>query len=244
MDTQSTDKSGVDTAPLGGMRERLKGSVMTPPIMRRQPPAGGAAGLGYKLWMKERRDKIAYAVALGSMAFALVMTWVSIRSIKSAEKVFVVDAAGNIHFGPLEDATSDSELFSVIVIQATIALFSRSPVGFDYPELLQKTMDSFSQRRATDDLNAQMKDIKARSLHQKVEISRIRAVREVSGKRFIVVEGQLLRTGQIEGRAIPTESQVFVVVYELIRNPNLAGSGMYPFIISNLEIREPSSYGR
>lgn len=245
MDTQSTEPATeTKRADVASMRHRLKETIMTPPTIGKHPPSGVRAGLGYKLWLKERRDKVAYAVALGSMIIALVLVLLIVRGIKSAEKVFVVDGGGNIHYGPLEDATSDSDLFSVIVLQATIALFSRSPVGFDYPELLEKTMDTAAQRKAANDLAAQMKDIKARNLHQKVEISRIRAVREVSGKRYIVVEGQLVRTGQIEGRAIIPESQVFLVVYELIRNPNLAQTAMYPFIVSAMDIREPQGYGR
>ena len=48
-------------------------------------------------------------------------------------------------------------------------------------------------------------------------------------------EGQLIRTGAINGQAV-TEAPSFTVRFTFARNPNLAANGRYPLAVWNYDV--------
>jgi hypothetical protein len=152
--------------------------------------------------------------------------------------VFVLDAASTIHAGPMERLSLSSEIFSTTALHATQAALQRSPVGLDLPEIAKGMFTESALKKLEKDVEAQMPDIQARSLHQKPEISAVTALNEKAGFRTLEVKGQILRSGKIGGTALAEPSLPFQLLLLIKQNPKMSERGQYPFVVSDYKFRQ------
>ena len=208
------------------------------PTTRGETPKGRPGITPLEMFRFEhQKANLAYWVAGGSLAFALVVVAFVSASVGRTEKVFVLDAAGNVHYGPLVTLSSSLEMLQTVSVLATQTAMSRSSVGFDLPEFTKALFRPIALGKLEEGLDAQTPDLRARALHQKPVITQITGpVSEGSGQRMEVI-GKVIRAGIFGGRAIYEEAP-FKIVFTFIRNPNIGDVACYPWVVSSLEITE------
>ncbi len=152
--------------------------------------------------------------------------------------VFVLDSASTIHAGPMERLSLSSEIFSTTALNATQAALQRSPVGLDLPEIAKGIFTEVALKKLEKEVEAQMPDIQARSLHQKPEISAVTALNEKAGFRTLEVKGQILRSGKIGGTALAEPSLPFQLLLLIKQNPKMTERGQYPFVVADFKFKQ------
>jgi hypothetical protein len=187
------------------------------------------------LYAEHVHKYIAYAVAFMSLLVCIgVLGW-TFRTSKLQERFIALDGSQTFHIGYA--SLDQSPVYHTSALMAAQAHYQRSPVGLDLPELAQ----AMYSRKAYDSLNsevrAQVEDLRVRNIHQKPEISEIRALREREGIRFLEVRGELLRSGSFQGMPI-AEAEPFAILFALQRNPNLGQRGQYPYVVVNYQVAE------
>ncbi len=153
--------------------------------------------------------------------------------------MFVLGADGTIHIGALESLGNDSALFNEILVQATKALFDRSPVGLENMELVQRVFSNSAIQKINADVAWEMHFLKSRNIRSWALPSNIDFVkRDKSGGRIYQIKGQLTIAGNYKGTAI-ADSEQFTVIMQLERNPRYADQARYPFYVTDFYIAEP-----
>lgn len=156
----------------------------------------------------------------------------AIKMLKTPEKVFVLDAAGNITAGPLETLTRGSPLYTAIASQATLQFFSRGPGGLDNPELAQCLFTEPCYQKVLEDVQAEAKELETKDLRYRPEIRDFDlSVPDDHGRRILRVGGFYTVSGSVDGLAL-SDKREFRLTLALIPNPNFAARGMYPFVVS------------
>lgn len=148
--------------------------------------------------------------------------------------VYVVDGAGTIHFGPLEALNPTSTVYTTTALWATQALFQRSPVGYDLPELISAYFRADAADKAKADLKAQMPAITAESLHLKPEVASIQFIKETGNKVAVMrVRGQIIRAGSLTEQEMRRPALPFVLNLAIVPNPRLSQKDTVPFVVSD-----------
>ena len=170
------------------------------------------------------------AVAVIAVGFCAVQPFLVIRAYRIQERVVVLDPSGTFHVSPLLGFEEATKLHEQHALLACLALFQRNPAGFDYPELLDKLFLPDAARKARAEAGAQAEEFTAKALHQKPEVQKITVLETREQTVLAQAEGQLIRTGAINGQVF-TEAPPFTVRFTLARNPNLAANGRYPLAV-------------
>ena len=94
-----------------------------------------------------------------------------------------------------------------------------------------------ARNKALDLLKQDVIQFGTRDIHQKVEVLRTKVLEADSRKSFVEIEGQLLRSSQIEGKR---ESAVvkFALTMSLSVNYDLGKNALYPFIVADFSYKE------
>jgi hypothetical protein len=185
------------------------------------------------LYAEHIHKYIAYGVAVVSlMVSAGFIAW-AFQVSKMQERFIALDGSNTFHIG--HTSFNEIPLYQTTALLATQAHFQRSPIGLDLPELARSMYAASAYESLSRDVEAGQEDFEVRNLHQKPEISQIRAMREREGLRFIEVRGNLIRSGSFNRMAI-SESEPFAILFAIQRNPNLGQRGAYPYIVANYRI--------
>ncbi len=190
----------------------------------------------------ERRQKHLWqGVAIVSLLVGSTVPLLIVSQYEAAKSrqpfVYVLDPQKGIHAGPMERLNLNSAIFSTTAINVTQAALQRSPVGLDLPEMVAGLFRADAAEKLKKDVEAQMPDIRARNLHQKPEITQIKALSENGGVRILEVNGQLIRAGSLDGTAISDPSMSFQLVIAVMENGRMNERGQYPFICTDLKLR-------
>jgi hypothetical protein len=208
-------------------------------------PTDGGAAQSRKRESSHRITKVLvapYTLVRLCLVVAIIVPLVSIvlvlKIVNDAHqpfRVIAVDAADNFIIGPLKDI-DQSPIFERSAKLTAIAALSRTPTGFDHPEMVNSLFYRTALNRIKDDLKKQLPNLKAQNLHQKVEISKMRTVDVMQGGRKIYVYGFLNRFGISNGYSI-TQSEHFRMILVLSPNPTFGERGQYPYIVVNYALR-------
>lgn len=184
------------------------------------------------------RQTFYFLIAVGSLVISLIAVVYVTMGKRPKPLVMAVDGTRTIHISPLEDLRGDGPIFSAVAIEATIASMTRSPQGIVNRELFERLFLPEAQEIMRAHLREHMKDIEPRNLRMFPEIATIETLQEEGEVRIINVTGQLNISGSFRGYAI-AETEPFSIVYAFVPNPSLALNGMYPFVVTNVKVKEP-----
>lgn len=206
------------------------------PTTRGETPHGRAGITPMERFRFEhQKANFAYWLAGGSMAFALIVVVLVTSMVGRAEKIFVLDAGGNVHYGPLVSLSGAEEMLQTVSVLATETALSRSSVGFDLPEFLRPLFLPSAMRTLSADLDAQQEDLRTRNLHQKPVVASIKGPVAVRGSKRMEITGKLIRSGMYSDRAIYEEAD-FTLALTFSRNPNIGAVACYPWVVSSIDL--------
>lgn len=168
-----------------------------------------------------------FMIACAALLVCLLQPSFILSSQRSRERVVVLDGAGTFSVSPLLGFEEAKDLHEAMALWASLALFSRNPKNFDYPELLQKLYLTESGRKAQTDLTKTAGEFALKNIHQKPEVFKVETLRTRENQVLAKVEGQLIRTGLFEGQSF-TESFSFTLNLTLVRNPDMLANKRFP----------------
>lgn len=196
-----------------------------------------------RAWQGRRRGVTGWGIACLSLMLALWVQYLTWTWKSTADEVYVLDRSGNIYFGSRHDLSAKSELFNLLASEATLVFFQRSVSGegsLDREDLARRIYRKRAYDLLMEDLQRQRPDLKNRSLHQKVEIGRIRQLEEKSGSVYVLTEGQLVRAGHFKGHPV-SEAEPFSLILRFVRNASLT-PGAAPWVVEEWSRQLPQSY--
>ncbi len=175
------------------------------------------------------------AIALVAVAAAIVQPFLIISSLRTKERVVILDETGTYHISPLLNFEDATKLHTSQTLLACLALLERNPNGFDYPELLEKLFLPEAVKQAKAIQSTQATEFKAKQIHQKVEVFRLDVLQTRNDRVLVEATGQLIRVGLFNDESF-TESTPFRARFTLLRNPNLTTNGRFPLAIWKFQI--------
>jgi hypothetical protein len=174
--------------------------------------------------------RVWFIIATLAVAAAFIQPFFIIYAFRTSERVVVLDEAGTYHISPLLDFEDATKLQTSQTLLACIALLEKSPNGFDYPELLEKMFLPDALNQAKTMQSQQAAELKAKQIHQKVEVFKLEVLQTRNDEVLVSVSGQLIRAGLFNGEPF-TEAQKFQAQFTLLRNPNLTTNGRFPLAV-------------
>jgi hypothetical protein len=175
-----------------------------------------------------------FLVACAALGFCIVQPILTIRSLRTRERVVIMDTAGTFSVSPLLGFEDAKGLYENITLWAALALFQRNPKGFDFPDLLARICLAESLAKAQDDLSKTRDEFELKQIHQKPEILTLEILRIREEQVLVKAAGQLVRTGIFE-RQVFTESLAFTLTLTLVRNPDMVSNKRYPLAVWNYD---------
>jgi hypothetical protein len=155
-----------------------------------------------------------------------------------AQKVAIVDPAGDIHITPLVDFENAAGLHEEMATWACHALFMRGPKGPDMPKLLDALYIEPARSKASKLIGDESKRFQDFEIHQKCEVSEYIPIQVKADTVVATVKGQLVRTvlvsGQVQSYGVP-----FVANLVMAQNPDYSKKGRFPLGIYEIEIQYP-----
>ena len=179
-----------------------------------------------------------YYVSLIALSLAAIFPTLYLIVNREPDKVFVLDGDGTIHIGPLESLHPQSSIFQEVLIQVTKAMFDRTSVGIESPEMVKKLFSAKAIQALNKDVQWELPYLESRNVRQQVSIGEIVPIKNENGYRVYQVTGILNIAGIYKGTKV-VDSDPFVVLIALTRNPRWEDKARYPFIVSDFLIRQP-----
>lgn len=206
--------------------------VAIPPNVKAPQPASTVLrlfadhGWAARLWC---------AIALLTIAAAVIQPFLIISAVRTQERVVILDETGTYHISPLLNFEDATKLHTSQTLLACLALLEKNPNGFDYPELLEKLFlpEALNQAKALQ--STQVAELKAKQIHQKVEVFRLDVLQTRNDRVLVEVTGQLIRIGLFNDEPF-TETTPFHARFTLLRNPNLTANGRFPLAVWKFQI--------
>lgn len=175
-----------------------------------------------------------FLIACAALVVCLVQPSVILSSQHSRERVVILDGGGTFSVSPLLGFEEAKDLHEAMALWAALALFSRNPKNFDYPELLQKLYLTEPYNKAQGDQAKSRQEFSLKSIHQKPEVFKVETLRTRENQVLTRVEGQLIRTGVFEGQSF-SESLKFTLNITFVRNPDMLANKRFPLGVWNFD---------
>jgi hypothetical protein len=180
--------------------------------------------------------RVWFLIAALAVAAAFIQPFFIISAFRTPERVVVLDETGSYHISPLLDFEDATKLQTSQTLLACLALLEKNPTGFDYPELLEKMFLPQALNQAKAIQSQQADELKAKQIHQKVEVSRVDVLQTRSDQVLVEATGQLIRVGLFKDEPF-TESEKFRARFTLLRNPNLTSNGRFPLAVWKFDLQ-------
>ena len=176
-----------------------------------------------------------FSIAVLAVAAAFIQPFFIISAFRTKERVVILDETGTFHISPLLNFEDATKLQTSQTLLACIALFEQNPAGFDYPELLQKMFlpDALAEAKAIQ--TQQADELKAKQIHQKVEVQRVDVLQTRNDEVLVEATGQLIRLGLFNDAPF-SEAVKFRARFTLLRNPNLTTNGRFPLAVWKFQV--------
>ena len=180
--------------------------------------------------------RVWFVIAVLAVAAAFIQPFFIIAAFRTQERVVILDETGTYHISPLLNFEDATKLQTSQTLLACVALLEKNPNGFDYPELLAKMYlpDALNQAKALQ--SQQADELKAKQIHQKVEVFRLDVLQTRNDQVLVEVTGQLIRVGLFNDEPF-TESEKFRARFTLLRNPNLTSNGRFPLAVWKFDLQ-------
>ena len=180
--------------------------------------------------------RVWFVIAVLAVAAAFIQPFFIIAAFRTQERVVILDETGTYHISPLLNFEDATKLQTSQTLLACVALLEKNPNGFDYPELLAKMYlpDALNQAKTLQ--SQQADELKAKQIHQKVEVFRLDVLQTRNDQVLVEVTGQLIRVGLFNDEPF-TESEKFRALFTLLRNPNLTSNGRFPLAVWKFDLQ-------
>jgi hypothetical protein len=181
--------------------------------------------------------RVWFVIAVLAVAAAFIQPFFIIAAFRTQERVVILDETGTYHISPLLNFEDATKLQTSQTLLACVALLEKNPNGFDYPELLAKMYlpDALNQAKTLQ--SQQADELKAKQIHQKVEVFRLDVLQTRNDQVLVEVTGQLIRVGLFNGEPF-TEASKFRAQFTLLRNPNLTVNGRFPLAVWKFQFEQ------
>lgn len=175
-----------------------------------------------------------FLVSLLLLGLVVIQPFFIINAYRTRERVVVMDGSGTFSIAPTLDFQEATRVHEELALWATYALFSQNPNGFDMPELLDKLFLDEALKHARSLYAEASKEFQEKDIHQKVEVFEIKILETREEQVFAQVKGQLIRTGNFEGKTF-VEDPEFTLTLVLHRNPNMLDNKRFPLAVTSFE---------
>ena len=180
--------------------------------------------------------RVWFLIAALAVAAAFIQPFFIVSAFRTNERVVILDEAGTYHISPLLSFENATKLQTSQTLLACLALLEKNPNGFDYPDLLAKMYLPQALNQAKAMQSQQAEELKAKQIHQKVEVFRLDVLQTRNDQVLVEATGQLIRLGLFNGEPF-TEAQKFQAHFTLLRNPNLTTNGRFPLAVWKFQIQ-------
>src|SRR5450755_35266 len=134
--------------------------------------------------------RVWFVIAVLAVAAAFIQPVFIIAAFRTQERVVILDETGTYHISPLLNFEDATKLQTSQTLLACVALLEKNPNGFDYPELLAKMYlpDALNQAKTLQ--SQQADELKAKQIHQKVEVFRLDVLQTRNDQVLVEATGQ------------------------------------------------------
>lgn len=182
------------------------------------------------------KKNIAYIFSFGCLLFCIAILCFVICTLKTEDRVFVVDDSSTISIGLLQTLKNNTEIYHRVALVAAQCVFQISPVGLDLPEIAKSMLSEPAFKKLQEYVKESEQSFQSGNIHQKPEIESIETITEKKNRRIVRVTGNLVQAGLIDGHSI-AETKPFNMILAFMINPNLTERGQYPFLIDDFAIQ-------
>lgn len=183
------------------------------------------------------RDRLPWFWFFVAVLVTVLAAWDRQRLVahfKERERVVIIDPSQTFYVSPLLHFGEARDLHVQQAELATLAFLQRNPRDFDHPDILRQMFLKGALERAIDQRSREAPEFRAKSLHQKPEISKVEILATREDSVLASVTGQLVRTGVFQDKAF-TEGLGFTLKLNLVRNPNMAANGRFPTAVAEFK---------
>ncbi len=178
--------------------------------------------------------RIWFLTSLALLGLVVIQPFLIIEAYRTRERVVIMDSAGTFSIAPTLDFEEATRLHEEMALWSTYALLSQNPNGFDMPELLDKMFLEEPLKSARKLQSEASREFREKSIHQKVEVFEIKILLTREDEVFAQVKGQLIRTGNFEGKAFVEDPQ-FSLTLVMHRNPDMLANKRFPLAVISFE---------
>jgi hypothetical protein len=193
-------------------------------------PAGWFADRSYgaKVWFYLFLLAVALNIAQGPVWYTL---------LHQSEYVTTIDESGTFHRSPLLGFDSSVNLYRYHAELAVTALFNRNPNGFDFPDLLPQIFRPKAYKHIESFFKIDAEDFSDKKLFQKPSISDYRIVDQTEGGGTVIVLGQLIKEGEVNGERYLPDPDDFTLLLVFKRNPDMTKNGRLPLAVESWQLK-------
>jgi hypothetical protein len=193
-------------------------------------PAGWFADRSYaaKVWFYLFLLAVALNVAQGPFWYAI---------LHQNEFVTTIDESGTFHRSPLLGYDTSVNLYRYHAELAVTALFNRNPNGVDFPDLVPQVFRPKAYKRIESYLKIDAQDFADKKLFQKASISDYRIVDQTESGGTVIVLGQLIKQGDVNGERYLPDPDDFTLLLVFKRNPDMTKNGRLPLAVESWQLK-------
>ena len=159
----------------------------------------------------------------------VVQPMLFIGRLVEPEKIFAIDAEGNIIMGPAVRFEKSTRLHTLMADEATVGLLNRTPAGFAHEDFLTTLFADAPLAKARAEVKREEEDYKRRDIRQAAFIHEVRV--SVSGDDYYLrVSGELVRS-LVDNLQPFRETPPFQVVFHCKRNPRITVNNRFPLVV-------------
>jgi hypothetical protein len=183
----------------------------------------------------DRRALLAVIALL--VAGLVVQPMLFVNRLVEPEKVFAIDAEGNVIMGPAARFAKSEKLQTTMANAATWGLLNRGPSGFMDEDDLTTMFADKPLAAARSEYKRDEEDYKRRDIYQQADITSYH-FSVVGDDYYLRTGGQLLRHG-IDNLQAFREAPRFQVVFHCKRNPRILANNRFPLVVVDYRYEEP-----
>ena len=154
--------------------------------------------------------------------------------LKEEKDVLIMDAAGNFHLVVGRSFQSANVLHLRCVKAAVAALFTRTPDGFLYKDLLFQAFTGNCEKFLAKHIEDTKNEFDLKKIRQIPEIKQARILKQGNGKYLAHVLVYLTRACQFTDLKF-VENLECMVTFIMIENPDISANGRFPLAVVKVE---------
>jgi hypothetical protein len=160
----------------------------------------------------------------------------TLASAMSRMRFVAMDSRSTFYLTSAGSFESEKSLHAEEALMAADSIFSRNPDGFDNPERIERLFNPAMSTQLQKDASRDSDVFRQQQIHEKFESGEIRELAVDSNTALVSVEGQVLRTGNFNGRVVNQARKVKLFV-RLTVNDAMNLNGRYPLVVTNYDER-------